>query len=257
MTKWNEPPEPVPSWLDPANEVTTATDTKPSSWKSMSLGELRPVFTIACYIALRNLGLAPWQAVEVLGNAVVETGWGQFFRAWNLGGWKIRKTDVDAMRAKGKKALWWRAPGNKAPGATLQDYKGGDPPWCYYRGFESMEAFFAEWIPKFVPKPGASTGRYKKTGEVFWSKGDWFRELCLAGYKGSNTQKAPDGSVASHRQIVTMALRFLCQKALGVTVDGTWGPKSIQACKDAEKAHGLPETGQPSLALLEALPVTS
>lgn len=257
MTKWNEPPEPVPSWLDPANEVTTATDTKPAAWKAMSLGELRPAFVIACYIALRNLGLTPWQAVEVLGNAVVETGWGQFFRAWNLGGWKIRKADVDVLKAKRKKALWWRAPGNKAPGATLQDYKGGDPPWCYYRGFESMEAFFAEWIPKFVPKPGTVTGRYKKTGEAFWAKGDWFRELCLAGYKGANTQKNPDGSVASHHQITDMALTFLCQKALGVKVDGAWGPKSEAACKAAEKAHGLPETGKPSLSLLEVLTVTA
>jgi hypothetical protein len=110
---------------------------------------------------------------------------------------------------------------------------------------------------EFKEAVSRSQGRYKKTGEAFWAKGDWFRELCLAGYKGTNTQKAPDSSVASHRQIVAMILRFLCQKALRVTVDGSWGPKSIQACKDAEKAHELPETGQPSLALLEVLSVTS
>jgi len=256
MAKWNEPPEPIPPWLDPANEVTEATDSKPICWKTMLLPELKSAFVIACYTGLRSLGLSPWQALEILGNAVVETGWGKFFRAWNLGGWKIHKADAKALKAKGQKILWWRAPGNKAPGATLKDFKGGDPPWCYYRGFESMEAFFAEWLSKFVPKPGSTTAsRYRKTGEAFWAgKSDWFRELCLAGYKGANTQKAPDASVSTHRQITEVALVFLCQKALGVNADGLWGPKSSAACRKAEKGHELAETGKPSLKLLEALP---
>lgn len=246
MEKWNLPPEPLPSWLDPKDEITAENDTKPKEWSTLSKHEMRPLFVITCFKALRKLGLSHKQCLEVLANAVVETGWGGSFRAWNLGGWKIRKADVDAAKGKGKPLKWWRAPGNKG---------AGDPPWCYYMGFDSLSDFFSLWIDKFIPEPGTvgKSHRYYQTGVAFWTGGDWFRELCKAGYKGEVTAAKPEGSIRAHGQIIAMATTFLCQDGLKVTVDGEWGTKSKEACKKAEKEHGLPETGNPSLELLVKL----
>lgn len=246
MTKWNEPPEPIPSWLDPTCEITSLNDNKPTSWDGMKKTALRAVFILACFKALRVLGLNHKQSLEVLGNSIVETGWGTSFRAWNLGGWKIREADVKALKAQGKKALWWRAPGNKS---------SGDPPWCYYKGFASLEEFFAAWLIKFVPKPGTVQvdNRYYKTGTAFWSDKDWFKELCLSGYKGAVTASNPQGSITGHQQILKLSMTILCQQGLGLEFDGAWGDKSTEACKLYQKTHGLLEAGQPSLALLQSL----
>lgn len=243
VVKWNEPPEPIPSWLDPADEITDANDTKPVQWKTMSKEQLRIVFVLACFDALRSLGMTPAQALDILANAVVETGWGMYFRGWNLGGWKINKSDVTAAKARGKKLKWWRAPGNKS---------SKDPPWCYYQGFNSLSEFFEEWILKFLPKLGtvAVSSRYYNTGKAFWAGKNWFLELCKAGYKGVVTAANPEPSVKGHEQIKKLALVFLCQRALGVVVDGDWGSKSEKACKEKQKELGVPQTGQPSLSLL-------
>lgn len=254
--KWTEPPEPIPAWLKQADEVTEANDTKPQGWSEMPTVRRTAVFIKTCFLALRKIGLTHWEALEVLSNSCLETGWGEKFRAWNLGGWKTNESDANFRRAQGKRALWYRAPGNKAPGATLQDYKGGDPPWCYYRGFSSVDEFFALWLVRFTPKPGTvnSKHRYFKTGNAFWAhKEEWFYELCVSGYKGENTQKAPQGSVDNHKDISHRCLIFLVQDALGVTADGAWGPRSSKALKDKQRALGLEPTGLCSLELLEKL----
>lgn len=244
VVKWDLPPEPVPQWLDINEEITEANDTKPSNWKAATGMALQILFVEACFKALRNLGLTPEQAVEILSNSVVETGWGKFFRGWNLGGWKIRKSDVESLKSKGKKAKWWRAPGNKS---------SNDPPWCYYRGFDNLQEFFAEWIVKFVPKPGseASVGRYKETGRLFWTGGDWFLALCKSGYKGEVTASNPKNSVDGHTQIVKIAKTILAQRTLGFVPDGIWGKESTAKALEFQKNKKIPETGKPDYGILE------
>ena len=77
--------------------------------------------------------------------------------------------------------------------------------------------------------------------------------LCKAGYKGPVTEANPQGSIDAHHQIIRMSTTFLCQHGLGVVADGAWGPKSEEKCKAFEKLHGLPESGIPSITLLEKL----
>lgn len=255
--KWNEPPESPPSWLDSQNEVTSENDTRPETWRNQPSSRLQAIFVTECFIALKKIGLSNWQAIELVSNAVTETGWGKYFRAWNLGGWKIRQADIAQARSAGRTLKWWRAPGNKAPGATLTDYKGGDPPWCYYRAFDSLEDFFKAWIVRFVPSTNTTKPdhRYYKTGMAFWNRQpEWFKELCLAGYKGSNTARNPSGSCAAHEDISDKSLLLLTQHFLGgLAVDGEWGMKSVTVCRLAQKKYGLPETGRPSLALLNMM----
>jgi hypothetical protein len=254
--KWAEPPGPIPSWLRLADEVTENNDTKPKNWASLSEVNRAALYVKMCFLALRKLGLSHWHALEVLSNSCLETGWGSKFRAWNLGGWKINESEANFRRAQGKRALWYRAPGNKAPGATLEDYKGGDPPWCYYRAFASVDEFFELWLLRFTPKPGTvnSKHRYFKTGNAFWAnKEEWFYELCVSGYKGQNTAKAPQGSVNTHKSVFRRCLIILTQSALGVTPDGAWGPMSSKALRERQAALGLPVTGLCSIEVLEKL----
>lgn len=224
MAKWNEPIGDPPFWLDKNREITAEMEpAKPA----------KGAFILLCISALLNLGCSIDQALAIAANAMVETGWGRYYKAWNLGGWKITKgTASDAQRTP---RWWWRAPGNK---------DSGDPPWCFYRAFSSAEQFFMEWLYNFVPKPGPSVkSRYKKTGEEFWNGKPWFDDLIAAGYKGEVTKKNPAKSIASHEQIVHTLVVFWCQHLLGVTADGQFGPKSQAALKVYQKAHFLKETG--------------
>lgn len=257
-TKWTEPKGPAPAWLDPSREIT---DLEP---------KLAPAaFNVAVIEQLIALGVPAWQAVEATANAHNETGCGRFYRGNNLGGWKITKPGALAYESvTGCKPRWWRAPGNKAPGATLQDLKGGDPPWCFYWGFDSVGEYLGKWIIKFTPRPKPAdtrdalerareqTGNYRLTGLLFWS-GDpeWFVALCDAGYKGRNTDANPLPSYTGHRSLVRWARVHYAQAKLpgGLAVDGKWGPKSDAACRTFQRAHGLPVTGEPDDATITAL----
>lgn len=235
--KWDLPPEPIPSWLDPATEVL-AEHEPPKADKYP--------FALRCVDVLLAMGLTHQQAFEVAANAVVETGWGQHYRAFNLGGWKIRKDFVDAYLKKfGRSPKWWRAPGNKS---------SGDRPWCYYRGFDSIEEFFAAWLETFVPKPGArKKSRYLKTGEEFWAGRPWFDDLIEAGYKGAVTKKSPEGSIHGHDALTAKIRVLWAQRALGVAIDGKFGPKSRAALVKFQHGAGLEAHGrldEPTLAKL-------
>lgn len=226
MEKWTGPLQPPPFWLDPAREVTAADEPPKMS---------RGAFVVACLMALFGLGLTLRQALSLAANTMNETGWGRYYRAFNLGGWKIWK--FSARDADGTPRRWWRALGNKS---------SGDPQTCFYRAFDSIGAFFAEWVKTFVPKVDPAkkpNGRYWKTGQQFWAGEEWFDDLIAAGYKGDVTRRRPEGSIRQHEQIIKTLIVMWCQHLLGVVVDGKWGPKSKAACAAFQAQHGLEATG--------------
>ena len=226
MTKWTGPLAPPPSWLDPTMEITAAMEPPKMD---------RGTFVVRCVQALLNEGCNIDQAIGVAANTQNETGWGQFYHAFNLGGWKIWK--FSAKNSDGTPRRWWRALGNKS---------SNDPQTCFYRAFTSPEEFFHEWLKTFVPKVNPASkpnGRYWKTGQQFWSGGDYFPEFVAAGYKGDVSQHNPAPSIAEHAQITKTLTVMWCQHLLLLTPDGAWGTKSKAACKLYQTSKGLPATG--------------
>lgn len=238
---------PTPSWLDPDSEIKN-TDYEPV-YVALNDIDRSIVFILNCLrsILLSSTGIPNDKVIEVIGNSVVETGWGKYFRGRNLGGWKITKSDVERAKNNGGKCpLWWKALGH---------VKSGDSPVVYYRGFPSIGKFFVEWFERFVPRNASPAHRYYKTGRVFWGleTGDWFLELCLAGYKGDVTRAKPDGSVKTHREVVRIIKTKLCQYFLGVVPDGVWGNKSRAAAANFQTAASVTVTGLPDDATLTLL----
>jgi len=231
MEKWTGELAPPPFWLVPHLEVTAADDApKLPTWK----------FLCDSVDALIEAGCSFDQALEVTSNAVNETGWGRYYRAWNLGGWKITKgTSQDP---DGSPRRWFRALGNKS---------SGDPQTCFYRAFTSLKQFYEAWLLQFVPKNGK--GRYAKTGQEFWAGNPWFDDLIAAGYKGDVTRRNPDPSIRAHAKIKGSVIVFYCQDLLKITSDGKWGPKSQEACRAYQQEHGLPVTGKLDAATIESL----
>ncbi len=246
--KWDLPPEPIPSWLDPALEVTPQNDApKPT------IDEFIPMLVDLCL----ELGCDLPQAVGVAANALSEVGYQLHYRGNNLGGWKIWKDSAEGYFAKyGRKPRWWRSQGNK---------NSGDPPWCYYRAFDSIQQFLSEWIRRFVPKPADLPpvpkrgpdphGRYRECGRAFWAHEPWFPLLIAGGYKGEVTKARPQGSIHAHESLKCEVEEWWAQSRLRQTipneteraafeVDGAWGAKSIALCRNFEKAHGLPADGK-------------
>ncbi len=238
MEKWTEPRSKLPSFLDGVCEVTHENTRRYSI----------DYFSVECMECCLRLGCAPMQASEVTANTRNESANGQSYRCNNLYGWKLTEGYAREYRQThdGNGPPFWRAPGNKAPGATLTDPKGGDPPWCYYRVFETFEGSLAEWLKHFVPQPTehAPYGSYRKCGELFWSGGDWFPELIRCGYKGENTRKHPDLSIAEHRDTArTSAIRW-AQSRMKIGIDGKWGALSRTACLLLQSRYGKPATGE-------------
>lgn len=241
--KWDAPPEPIPSWLDPACEITKHND-------APKIGRER--FAPMSVEILLALGCSLFGAVSVTANSMNECANGTAYRAFNFGGWKIYQSFAsEYARKRGKPSPWFRALGNKS---------SGDPPWCYYRGFESPMQFFEEWLLLFVPKSGTvgPKHRYKKSGELFWQNDDgWFAALIDGGYKGKKTKANPAGSIAEHKMLMHSALVRWAQTRLGLVADGVWGPKSEAACAAFQVAHALPATGtldDPTARALLAVP---
>lgn len=231
MEKWTGDLAPPPFWLVPSMEVTGASE--PAKLP-------RGPFVIRCIRALLNLGCDIDQALGVAANTMNETGWGRFYRAWNLGGWKITKGT--STNSDGTPRQWWRALGNKS---------SGDPQTCFYRAFSSAEKYFEEWLKTFVPKAG--TGRYAKCGQQFWAGEEWFDDLIAAGYKGAVTQRNPTPSIREHEQIIKTLVVIYCQHLLGVEPDGKWGQKSRNACSAYQLKNGLSLSGTLNAETMDAL----
>lgn len=237
----------IPTWLNIESEITSSD--QPVSYKSLKDKDKACAFillSMKCLIQA-NLGVDDTRLMELVSNSIAETGWGRFWRSWNFGGWKINKSDVDKFKlAHGGAGCppWYRAAGHVA---------SGDQPVVYYRGFPSSQQYYLEWIERFIPKVSTDKHRYHKTGIAFWASDKWFLQLCLAGYKGAVTQAEPGPSVIAHEQIVARAKKIFCQFVLGVDPDADWGNGSKTACKNFQKAIGLPETGLIDLATYHAL----
>lgn len=259
-TKWSEPKEnwPPPKYLDPAREITESEPKLPPA-----------AFIVECVETLLRLGVPIWQACEIVANTRNETGDGKYYRGRNLGGVKVYKPYVDRYKAAhgGQGPRWYRAPGNKAPGATVDDFKGGDAPWVFYIGYDDFTDYFERWVKTFVPKPRPTdtraklepkreeTANYKLTGFLFWNRNpEWFGALCDAGYKGRNTDANWQPSYRSHLGLAHDTRERWAQSRLGVVPDGVWGPRSQAACAAWQQAHGIaPAAGHLDDATFEAL----
>jgi hypothetical protein len=183
--------------------------------------------------SLLSLDLTTEQALGVLANTISEIGWKFKFRAWNLGGVKIYKTT--SRNPDGSPRLWWRALGHK---------KSGDAHTCFYRAYPSLALYFKEWIATFVPKPPNSK-RYGATGARFWAGLEWFPAMVEAGYKGEVTKANPTNTLIAHRALVREVSEYWAQHLLGgLDVDGAWGAKSRERCREWQREHGLEETGE-------------
>lgn len=174
----------VPSWLDPALELTDNADLEatPDAWARTQLA------------TLAGLGLDPGRAVELVAHCATECAWGRRAIGHNLGGVKITERVARAATAEGRPLAWLRAPGHVA---------SGDSEVCFYRAWESDEAFWRFWVSRYVPRPGAHVGgsRYAATGAAFWSDAParWFVELLLAGYRGEVRQREIARLLTEHR----------------------------------------------------------
>lgn len=246
--KWDLPPEPVPSWLDPALEITEATDTpKPP------IGVFIPMLTDLCL----TLGCDLPQATGVAANSLSEVGFRLKYRGDNLGGWKLNEDSAKGFFQRfGRKPRWWRSQGNKS---------SGDPPWCYYRAFDSVQQFLAEWLRKFVPNPATLPAaprrgpdpyaRYRECGRAFWAHEPWFHLLIEGGYKGEVTKNRPQKSILAHQSLMCEVEEWWAQSRLRQTiksteeresfeVDGAWGKRSVALCLEFERIHHLPADGK-------------
>lgn len=230
-----------PSWLDADAERPLAASERYE----------KPEFIRRCMTAFIREGCSPLMAADAAANAMGEAAWGHACWHGNAGGWKITREYATAFKVlKGTSAPWWKARGN---------VDSGDAPWCFYRAFDSLDAFLVEWLAHYVPKPGANAPypRYRKAGERFWA-GDarWFGDLILAGYKGAPSKlrmvalravganDARHPSVRAHASIADEVTEVWAQLVLGIDPDGAWGPKSRASLCAWQIAHGLPATGE-------------
>ena len=218
---------PVPSWLDLLTEIKQPDQPE---WFSILNNERKAVefihLSLFCLYPLVDNNIE--RAFQVCSNSISETGWGKTWRGWNFGGWKVRQSWVEQYKQdhQGTNPSWFRALGH---------VKSGDAPVVFYRGFNSPEEFYQEWVNKFVPRISTTDHRYHKTGKQFWLTEDdkWFLELCLAGYKGEVTQAKPEKSCKDFKQIVKRAKTVFVQDLLKIDPDGKWGNISKQTSKEA------------------------
>lgn len=233
----------IPTWLDATKEVDPANPSTPTGKKlydALGEKEAKAFFLLTCLAATLQADpeITVKKALEVVANAVVETGWGKSWVEYNFGGWKINRADVEAYRLahNGESPRWWRAAGHT---------KSGDAPVVFYQVFKNPDSFFKAWLLRFVPKnkkPGEH--RYAVTGAKFWNDDpSWFFELCVAGYKGEVTAANPGPSVAAHKSIITNMKPLIAQKLLEVTPDGVWERGTIAACQRFQAQHNLSVTG--------------
>ena len=178
-------------------------------------------FIVTSLLILKKFGLNLRESAWVVANTCGESARGQRSRGNNYGGVKA---------IKGYKGKWYQAPGHT---------KSGDAPICYYRVWDSIEAFYEYWVKVYIPKvtvpgPAEKTANYKLCGYYFW-KGEYtkaFDAMIGAEYKGPMTRDIPErraGSTARHASLIEEVIVVYLQHKLGVVADGKFGPKSKAA----------------------------
>lgn len=217
----------IPNWLNPEMEIKKLD--KPEELKDLDDYKKTTWYGLKVLKALYSSypELTTTQALWILGNMIAETGWFKAdFRGNNLGGWKITESYVkEYQKIYLKDPKWYQKEGHQA---------SGDPPIVYYRAYDSIQEFCEAWVRRFVPQNCLDTKhRYYKASVEFWKNQsiDWFKELCLAGYKGPVTQLKPEGSINEFASICIRAKKILAQELLKVEPDGAWGNASKEACK--------------------------
>ncbi len=243
----------IPSWLDPETEITNPA--KPDWFESLLrpkadaifyLWSICSLFEAAETITFPRLNIN--QAVEITANFAVETGHGQKWSSNNWGGVKINKPYVDSYKQKYERSpSWFQSEGH---------INSGDESVVYYVGFDSIPQFSEFWLERYVPagykaeESNTKKTRYYKTAKAFWENINspnqhWFYELSISGYKGPVTQKNPDPSVETLFDIKGRIQKMVTQLLLGVTPDGSWGPKTTEACRLLQNQNNLKnKTGQ-------------
>jgi hypothetical protein len=237
LEKFTGPLASPPPWLSRATEQT--------HWKKPA-GDIHR-FIAKCVDVLLGLGVPILGALDIVANVISEIGWDESFAFWNLGG--VKATQGWALRYKsrtGRDAPWWRTHGNVGT---------GDAQTVFYRAYASLEDFLDEWVRTFVPRPGTVPDNwlYERTGELFWSGGDWFPELVARGYKGPVTARKPARAIHDHDLLEHSAAVRWAQSRLHVDVDGNWGEHSRDAALAFQREHGIDATGLPDAPTLEAL----
>jgi len=243
----------LPSWLDPAAEVTQLP--APPAFPDRAAERARAAAFIAEVVAACRAAGAPlWQAFEVAAIACLEATWGRartcFDPLFNLGGSKAKKEIALRYKAEhGRPQRWFRAPGHVA---------SGDAPVVVYLCWDSIPEYCSFWLARHVGRDAHTPpweSRYLQAAALFWGRfPDWIDALLVAGYRGERTAADPAASIAGHHTIVGEVRAYWAQGRLGVHCDGDWGPRSRAALAVIQHAHGLPETGDlddASLALLE------
>lgn len=220
----------TPSWLNKSKELVeekNEIEILSLPTKDQKIFE----FIKRCFFALYSIcpELDNEQAVGIIANSIIESGYGLKHRGKNLGGWKINEAYCREYKREhnGEDPLWWKREGH---------LEAGDPPMCYYRVFDSYEQFFGNWITRFVPKDSNTEHRYHKTGKEFWNNFTepyaWFTEMVLAGYKGPVRSQNPTPSVNSFMGVIDSLKRRTAQGFLNIEPDGVWGNGSKQAANN-------------------------
>lgn len=175
----------LPAWIDPALEIDARDD----------LGDDPAAFVRGAMPHLAALGVPAARAFEVIAHCATECAWGRRAIGNNRGGVKLKERDnAEALAKTGRGLAWWRDAGHAG---------SGDDAVEYYRGFDDARAFWAWWLKRYVPRASAAGDRYAETGRRFWSGGDWFAAMILAGYRGEVRQHELEALARAGRDLAT------------------------------------------------------
>lgn len=190
----------IPSWLDPAAELP-----RPEKPARDDRAFVRRQIDV-----LRTFGLPLRQCYEATGITCTEGAWGgsRGVAVHNLCGVKARRDIAEPFRlAYGFPQPWFRAPGHT---------KQKDPKVVLYGAWPSDRSFWLFWLERYVGLRecvAPAWPQYADTGLAFWSEPQRFvRALIAAGYRGSQTQAAPEGSIAAHASVVARVIRLAAPK---------------------------------------------
>ena len=226
---------PIPSWLDPLAEIKEIS--QPEAYRNLSGNDKDICFFLNCFINLARITpkLSIKQIFWVTANSCGETGWGEFWKGFNFGGVKCRKDLAKRTKERtGKSERFYRSKGHT---------KAGDAVVVFYRGFDSPQDFFDDWVDRYVPLNSTPSYNYHEAGKKFWNSDPaWFIEIMKAGYKGENSETNKEIQQGSYNSFLSATKRIqtlFVQFCLGLKTDGSYGPKTRKAVIEFETLHKI------------------